>query len=71
MTKEKVDALLKALDRLDLGAEDGDATNKLQSARGDTVLMSATLDLFVLTAVKFSTVLWNGSRKGSAVYPTG
>ena len=57
--KEKVDALLKALDRLDLGAGDGNAVNKLQSTRSDTALMSANLDLFIVTSVKYSTAPWN------------
>ena len=40
---EKVDALPKALDRIDLGAEDGDAVNKLQLTLSGAALLSACL----------------------------
>ena len=40
MTKEQIDALVKSLDRLGLGTNDGDVVRKLQSAQTDGLLMS-------------------------------
>ena len=44
MTKEQVDALLKLLDKLDGGTDDGDAIPHLQSTQSEALLMSVTLD---------------------------
>jgi hypothetical protein len=35
VTREKIDTLLKLLDKLGLGTNDGDAVRKLQLTRGD------------------------------------
>lgn len=37
MTKENIDALLEAFDRLELGVGDGNAAHKLQQTRSDAV----------------------------------
>ena len=51
MTKEKIDALLKALDRLDIGAEDRSTTHGLQSteSQSEAALMSVILSLVSAT----------------------
>ena len=41
MTREKLDALVKSLDRMGLGTNNGDAVRRLQSMRIDALLMSA------------------------------
>jgi hypothetical protein len=51
VTKEQFDGLLKALDRLGLGMDDGDAAHKPQLIRNDTLLMSAVLDFFIQTCI--------------------
>ena len=40
MTKEQIDALLKWLDKLGAGVNDGDAIRKLQPTRSDALLAS-------------------------------
>ena len=46
MTKEKIDALFKGLDKLGLGADDK-VICQSQSTRNDAVLVSVVLALFV------------------------
>jgi hypothetical protein len=43
VTREKVDILLKWLDKLGLGTDDGVEVHKLQSTRGDALLALAVL----------------------------
>ena len=40
MTKEQIDTLVKSLDRLGLGTDNGDATDRLQSTGNDGLLVS-------------------------------
>ena len=44
MTTEQIGALLKLLDKLDGGTNDGDAIHKLQSMQSDALLASVTSD---------------------------
>ena len=44
MTKEQIDALLKWLDKLGEGTNDGDAVRKLQSTQSDALLVSVASD---------------------------
>ena len=41
MTREQVDAMVRSLDRLDMGTNDGDVVHGLQSTRSDALLASA------------------------------
>ena len=67
MTKEKLDALLKGMDGLALGADDG----KPHSARGDAALMSAISVLSILPRIQSSLVSWDGSKTSSRMYLIG
>ena len=48
MTKEKVDTLLKWLDKLGLGMGDSDAARQLQSQRSDALLALVVLAVLYL-----------------------
>jgi hypothetical protein len=49
VTKEKVDTLLKWLDKQGLGINDGDPVHKPQSKRGDALLTLVVLVALYLT----------------------
>ena len=51
MTKKKFDAMLKGLERLGLGADDGDVFHRPQPTQNDAVLMSVTSALFIRSCV--------------------
>ena len=44
VTREKIDTLLKLVDRLGLRTDDGDVAPKLQSTRSDALLQSVISD---------------------------
>ena len=68
MTKEKLDALLKGMDGLGLGADDGKPHS---AARGDAALMSAISVLSILPLIQSSPVSWDGSKATSRMYLIG
>ena len=69
MTKEQMDSLLKGLDRLGLGADDGDAVHKPQSIRSNALLMSAFPVLFTRSRIQSSLVPWDKSKTSSGTHP--
>lgn len=59
MTGDKIDALLKALDRLTPLVDDGDAVREPQPTRIDAVLVSVIAALFAWPFTESSLAFWN------------
>ena len=69
MTKEQMDGLLKGLEKLGLGADDGSALHKPQPIRSDALLMSVIPVPFIWSCVQSSLGHWGKLRTSSRMYP--
>ena len=69
MTKEQIDALLKLLDKPDVGINDGYTDHNPQSARSNVLLVSVIPVLLYSTPIEFSPAPWNKSKTSSEMCP--